>query len=109
MAKKTPTDENITLFPEAPHKKHLAKHGKPDSKSKVKDVILELEEHGLTFTREEIVKHAKHTHLPEAEINAVIDELIAEDYLQYVRGAENLLTRSVWRDFSPAFEEYPDY
>lgn len=108
MAEHKPEDEGITLIGHGEHgprkkKAHLS------SKELVKAAILELEAHEMVFTREEIVEHALHHKFPKAEINAVIDELIAEGYLQHVRGSENLLTRGVWRDYSPAGEEYPEF
>ena len=109
MAELDPEDENISMIGgEEGHEEKKDGKRHTDSKSLVKEAILELEGHTLMFTREEIVEHAAHLKLPTAEINAVIDELIGEDYLYYVVGTEKLLSRSVWRDYSPASEEYPE-
>ena len=109
MAEHDPEDENISIIPEEHYERHLEKHNKPDTKSRIKDIILEIEEHNLMFTREEVAEHAKEKGIPNAEADEVIDDLISEGYLYYVKGTEKLLSRSVWRDYSPAFEEYPEY
>ena len=79
------------------------------TKSRIKNIILEMEEHGLTFSLEEIIKHAVKKHIPRPEASAVLDELIKENYLRYIPGTDKLYMRSVWRDFSPAFEELPEF
>ncbi len=109
MGKDKHDDENITVLPEESYERHLEKHPGKDTKSEIKNVILEMEEHSMVFSRDEIIKHAAKLKLPKAEIDAVIDNFISEGYLIRVVGSENLLTRSVWRDFSPAFEESFDY
>ncbi|HIJ98523.1 TPA: hypothetical protein H1005_01095 [archaeon] len=102
-------DENISILPEESYEKHLEKYPGKDTKSRIKNIILEIEEHSLMFTREEVVERAKEKRIPAAETNAIIDELIKEGYLYYVKGTEKLLSRSVWKDYSPAFEDFPEY
>ncbi len=109
MTERDEDDENISIVPEESYEKHLEKYSGKDTKSRIKNIILEIEEHSLTFTREEVIENAKEKGIPKAEANAVIDELLSEGYLYYVRGTEKLLSRSVWKDYSPAFEDFPEY
>ena len=109
MSSKKHEDESISIFPGEPIERHLEKHHGDDTKSRIKNIILEMEEHGLTFSLEEIIKHAVKKHIPRPEASAVLDELIKENYLRYIPGTDKLYMRSVWRDFSPAFEELPEF
>lgn len=82
------------------HKTYLAE---------IRNIILELEHHNFLFTREEIVKKAKYKEIPEHEALEAINRLIDEHYIHEVTGTEGLLSRTVWRDLSPAFEEMLEY
>jgi hypothetical protein len=101
-------DENISIIHgKEPYERSEKKQ--TDTKSIIKDIILEIEEHAIVFKREEIFERAARHKIPRAEADAVIDDLIAEGYLHYVVGTDKLLSRTVWRDYSPANEELFDF
>jgi len=80
-----------------------------DLKQKVKNLILHIEEHEMLFTRDEIISHAKEKGFNESEVREAIDELISERYIHEVIGTDGpLLSRTIWRDYSPAFEDRPE-
>ena len=85
----------------------LEKHS--ELKEKVKNVILRMEEHEALFTQEDIIKHAERDGLEAEDVREMIIELIADKYIHEVIGtAGPLFARTVWRDYSPAFEERPE-
>src|SRR3989344_9435480 len=100
-------DENISIIHGRKPWEKGAKH--TDSKSLIMQVISEIEEHDLVFTREEIIRHAKDHKIPAPEADAVIDDLIKSNYLKYAHGTQGLLTRSAWRDYGGIDEEAPEF
>ncbi|HIK02813.1 TPA: hypothetical protein H1012_03145 [archaeon] len=103
-------NENISIIPKP--EGHLGAHKEKkgtDSKSLIMQVISEIEEHDLVFTREEIIRHAKDHKIPAPEADAVIDDLIKSNYLKYAHGTQGLLTRSAWRDYGGIDEETPEF
>lgn len=75
----------------------------------MKNIILEIEHHSQFFTREELLHMAKYKGIPKHEAEEAIEHLLEEHYIHYVVGTEGLLARTIWRDYSPAFEEMPEY
>ena len=100
-------DENISIIHGREPWKKGAKH--TDSKSLIMQVISEIEEHDLVFSREEIIRHAKDHKIPAPEAEAVIDDLIKSNYLRYAHGTQGLLTRNAWRDYGEIDEETPEF
>lgn len=83
--------------------------GHRDIKSEIKGIIDELELQSHMFSRDDLVKEAKDHEIDEETVDEAIYELIQDKYLHYVRGTDKLLSRTKWRDYSPAFEEGPEY
>ena len=80
-----------------------------DLKRRLKSMILDMELHSMLFTQDEIIEHAVHAGLEEEEVREMINELIIDKYIHEVPGTEGpLLSRTVWRDYSPANEERPE-
>lgn len=80
-----------------------------EQKHMVKDIIIEIEHTSQLFRQDEVVDKAKEKGIPESDVKSILTELIQDKYIHVVRGTDNLLARTVWRDYSPAFEELPDY
>lgn len=76
---------------------------------KIKNIILELEHESKLFRPDEVVNEAGKEAISEKETRHIIDNLKESGYLHVVRGTDGLLARTVWKDYSPAFEELPDF
>lgn len=95
-------------------KRHLEPELRPDASPRevMKQVILTMEaaQHTHQFTEEELISEAKEYGLSHDDAEWAIKELMEEHWLQTVEGSnEGLLERAVWRRYSPAFEEAPEF
>lgn len=79
------------------------------TKEKIKNIILELEHKSQLFTLEEVKEAAKEEGISEEETEKIFDELIDDNYIHEVPGSEGLYARTIWRDYSPSFEEIPQW
>ncbi|MFO7872593.1 MAG: hypothetical protein R6U26_03025 [Candidatus Undinarchaeales archaeon] len=80
-----------------------------ENKKEIKDVILELEHDSQLFRPDEVVDAAKRKGISEKETHTLLTELKREGYIHEVHGTEGLLSRTIWKDYSPAFEKMPDF
>jgi len=81
-----------------------------DIKAEIKGII---DEKGQTtvhkhFSREELVGWAGEKGISEDDALAVVDDLLKEGWLHERDEHGGLLTREAW-DYSPAFEDLPDW
>ncbi len=80
-----------------------------NTKEKIKSIILELENKSQLFTFDDVLEKARDEGIPEAETKSAFNELIEDNYIHEVRGSEGLYARTIWRDYSPSFEEIPQW
>ena len=84
--------------------------GHKDFKKAIMDIIKELEsENNLTFRKDEVFERSDHLKIPRDEAETAFDELVQSGYLQMRDGSDDLYERSNIQDYSPAFEEMPDW
>ncbi|HIJ99538.1 TPA: hypothetical protein H1011_01785 [archaeon] len=72
----------------------------------LKRAVLELEGHANMFSFEDLENYAKGHGIPEKEVDGLIHELIAEEYIHKIHGTE-LYSRTVHKDYSQAAEKQP--
>lgn len=84
-----------------------------DTKEKIKQVILDLEEREDTvdFRIDEIVEEAKTHGISEEATKEALHELEEDGYIHihHARGGKDIISRTFWRDYSPAYEEIPQF
>jgi hypothetical protein len=83
----------------------------PDVKGKILHLIEHMEgtQHSHIFRVDEITEAAAFEGIPEEATLEAIDELMEDRVLHVVEGTDGLIARTVWRDYSPAGEELPEY
>lgn len=96
-----------------PVRKKKANEGLPktrDYKKEIMKIIDEFEDEcNMTFSKHEVFEKAHERHIPHDEAEEAWEDLIKSDYIHEVEGSEELFMRSKYSDYSPGFEEMPDW
>jgi|TARA_Y100000310_G_scaffold320838_1_gene377692 DNA replicative helicase MCM subunit Mcm2 (Cdc46/Mcm family) len=84
--------------------------GHRDYKKELMEIIKEFEtQSSMTFKKEEIFEKTDYAKIPREEAESAFDDLMASGYLQEVTGGDGLYQRAAFQDYSPAFEDMPDW
>lgn len=80
-----------------------------DFVKELKEIIEDLEYHSQEFHKKELIEKAKAKGISEEDAEEAFDHLLEEHYIRHIPGREDLYERAVWDDYSPAFEEHPEF
>jgi len=84
--------------------------GHHDYKKDIVDIIDELGHESLiTFSKDDVFEKSDAKGIPRAEAGVAFEDLLEDGYIHEDVGKTGLYSLSKYQDFSPAYEELPDW
>jgi len=103
-------DELPDLEDRVIEKKKPTFEGHRDYQREIMNIIEELEKEGtVTFRLDEVFEKAKVLKISEAKVREEINGLVERGYIHKRQGTDNLYEKTGSQDFSPAFEDTPEW
>jgi hypothetical protein len=103
-------DELDSLLAKSKKVKKDPFEGHRDFRKELLEVIDELEkEQNLSFKKEEVFERTDSRKIPREEAEVEFDDLIASGIIRELKGGDGIYQRANRGDYSPAFEDMPDW
>ena len=103
-------DEALPGFREAAKKPVKTFAGHHDYKKDIMDIIDELGHESLIiFSKDDVFAKSDAKGIPRAEAETAFENLLEDRYIHEDIGKTGLYSRSKYQDYSPAYEELPEW